>query len=224
MRGDKWPGIRSTISAGAATFRVEDDLLPFLQAVGHFEEFGRGIADPRDVSHGPGIVHLLLVPAMMVAEGPLEPEQLELPARVRREVAAYLDERRLLTSELVLDTPRYTWISVSARLRARPAADRSRVEREASEALYRYLHPAIGGPSGDGWPFGRELFAGELYSQLQQVAGVDVVEQVVLHVVDPSTSEMGPPQTEVLLEANGLLCSWRHDVVIQIPTSRRGSR
>jgi predicted phage baseplate assembly protein len=179
------------------------------------------LSDPRGSTHGPGAVHLLLVPALMLADGPLQPEQLELPARIRREVGAYLDERRLLTCELVLDAPKYTWISVAARLRAKGGADRARVERQCGEALYRYLHPVVGGPDGTGWPFGRELFAGELYSQLQRVAGVDVVEQIVLHIVDPLTGQRGVPQTEVLLDTDGLLCSWTHEVQAQAPLRAR---
>jgi predicted phage baseplate assembly protein len=173
------------------------------------------LADPRGMGHGPGVVHVLLVPALMLPDGPLQPEQLELPPRVRREVAAYLDERRLLTTELVLEAPRYTWVGVEARVRARSGADRARVERQCADALYEYLHPAVGGPDRTGWPFGRELFAGELYSQLQQVSGVDVVEQVVLHTVDPVSGQKGGPQTEILLEPDGLLCSWNHEIRVQ---------
>jgi predicted phage baseplate assembly protein len=178
------------------------------------------IVDPREPTRGPGAVHLLLVPAVMQSDSPLPPELLDLPPRVRREVGTYLDERRLLTCELILGSPRYTWVAVSARVRARQSADRIRVKREAAESLYRYVHPVIGGPDGEGWPFGRELFAGELYSQLQQIPGVDVVEQVVLHIVDPATSQLGPPLTELSIDPDGLLCSWEHDIDVQ-PMSRK---
>ena len=163
----------------------------------------------------PGTVHLQLVPALPEASGPLQPGQLEVPARIRHEVQTYLDERRLLTSELVLEHPTYTWVSVIARVRPRRRVNRARLERDTTEALYRFVHPTTGGADGGGWEFGRELFAGEIYSLLQNVDGVDFVQEVTLHAVDPATRDFGPPSSHLAPAAGGLLASYEHRVRVE---------
>jgi hypothetical protein len=156
-----------------------------------------------------------IVPALPTEATPLTAELVELPARVRAEVQAYLDERRLLTTELVLEAPSYTWLSVVARLRARGSASQQRVQQQALAALYRYIHPTTGGPDGQGWPFGRELVAGELYPVLNAVEGVQFVEEVVLHAVDPATQAVGPASTRLAAVADGLLGSFEHRVLVE---------
>ncbi|HEX8969427.1 MAG TPA: putative baseplate assembly protein, partial [Chloroflexota bacterium] len=163
----------------------------------------------------PGRVRLQLVPAMPTAASPLAVEMTELTPRVRAEVQTYLDDRRLLGSELVLENAAYTWVSAVARVRPRPRANRARLATRAAEAIYRYVHPTTGGPDSTGWPFGRELFAGEIYSILQNVDGVDFVEEVFLHQVEPGTRQFGPPLTRIAPANVGLLCSYEHRVRVE---------
>ena len=132
--------------------------------------------------------------------------------RLQDEVRAFLDERRLLGSELILEGAAYTWVSAIVRVRARPRASRQRIGARAAAAIYRYIHPTRGGPDYQGWPFGRELFAGEIYSILQAIDGVDFVEEVVLHEVEPGTPQFGPPLSRVAPAQGGLLCSFEHRV------------
>jgi predicted phage baseplate assembly protein len=177
---------------------------------------GNGVATPNGLKATlPGTVRLQLVPALPAAEGPLRPEQLEVPARIRHEVQTFLDDRRLLTSELLLEHPSYTWVSILARVRPRRRANRARIERETTAALYRFVHPTTGGTDGEGWPFGRELFAGEVYSLLQGIDGVDFVEEVTLHTVNPTTRDFGPPSTRLAPVADGLLASYEHRVRVE---------
>lgn len=172
----------------------------------------------EDKSSSPGVVRLLLVPALHQTDGPIPIEQLEVPGRQRREVELYLDQRRLLTTEVILDTPKYVWVSVEARVRIRPTAERGRVGRNVVQALYAYVHPGVGGPDGKGWPFGRDLHAGEIYARLQQVEDVEIIENVQLRMVDPLTGEKGEPTLEVHIGPDELLCSWHHQV--DLPTGR----
>jgi predicted phage baseplate assembly protein len=173
----------------------------------------RGIvaSNPADKTRAPGMVRLLLVPAAP-ALGPLSPEALQVSARVRQDVQVYLDERRLLTSEVLLESPTYTWVSVAARVRVRRRSDRARTEQTALETLYRYIHPAVGGPDGRGWPFGRELFVGEIYALLQQVPGIDTVEEVTLQQYEPVSGAYGKPTNRLAVDPNGLICSHEHKV------------
>lgn len=172
---------------------------------------GRGGAEEST----PGRIRLQLVPAMPSGDGPLAVEPTEITPRVRDEVQAFLDDRRLLGSELVLENASYTWISVIARVRPQPRSNRARLTTRAAEAIYRYIHPTTGGPDLVGWPFGRELFAGEIYSILQGIDGVDFVEEVLLHQVDPLTRQFGPPLTRIVPANNGLLCSYEHRVRVE---------
>ena len=89
------------------------------------------------------------------------------------------------------------------------------MERDALDALYRFVHPTIGGAHGEGWAFGRELFAGEIYSVLQTVDGLDFVEEVTLHRVDPATRGFGPAAQRIAPEPNGLLVSYEHRVRVE---------
>jgi predicted phage baseplate assembly protein len=162
----------------------------------------------------PGTVRLQLVPALPAPSGPLRPDDVEVPGWVRQRVKAYLDERRLLTTELELEIPTYTWVTVLARVRASPRASADRVVADAERVLYRFVHPTAGGPDGNGWPFGRDLFAGELYSLLQNVAGVDIVEEVTLQQVDPNTLVFSVPRTRLTPGGAGLLGSYRHQVIV----------
>ena len=170
------------------------------------------IARPNATAGGPGVVELLVIPSLGDIEGAIPPEDLELPLRLRREVEAFLDQRRLITTEVVIGTPPYTWVSVSARIRTRLEADRNRVARDAGRAIYAYLHPTRGGPEGQGWPFDRPLHSGEIYACLQKLPDVDFVEQIALQEVDPLTGEKGPPVTEITPPLGGLLTSHEHSV------------
>jgi predicted phage baseplate assembly protein len=174
----------------------------------------RGLG-PATGGQGPGVVRLLLVPDVPRLNGPVPADLLQVSARVRDDVVAYLDERRLLTCEVVLEAPAYTWVSVVARLRAEPRADRERVAARTAEALYRYLHPSAGGPGTQGWPFGRELFISEIYTLLQREEGVDVVEEAAMYQVDPVTRTFSQPTNRIVPHVDGLVCSYEHRVQVQ---------
>jgi hypothetical protein len=59
------------------------------------------------------------------------------------------------------------------------------------------------------------LFAGEIYSLLQGIDGVDIVEEVTLHRVQPANREFGPPVARLAPADDGLLCSYEHRVRIE---------
>ena len=44
--------------------------------------------------------------------------------------------------------------------------------------LKTFLHPTRGGPNGEGWEFGRDVYITELYETLEGVSGVDHVESL----------------------------------------------
>ena len=160
-------------------------------------------------------MRLLLVPAVPLLNGPVPAGLLEVGARVRQDVQRYLDERRLLTCEVVLEAPAYTWVSVVARVRATPLVDQERLGVRVGEALYQYLHPCAGGPEGNGWAFGRELYVSEVYSLLQRTPGVDIVEEAAMYQVDPVTRTFGQPGNRIAPGEDGLICLYEHRVQVR---------
>jgi hypothetical protein len=68
---------------------------------------------------------------------------------------------------------------------------------------------------GEGWPFGRILYISEIYPILQTIEGVEFVEKVELFpVIDLARGQAGTPVTTINPGSRGLLCSYRHQVVL----------
>jgi predicted phage baseplate assembly protein len=155
----------------------------------------------------PGVVRLLLVPALDPADGRILPEQLRPADSVVQEVQRYLDERRLLTTIVVVGQPAYTAVTVDATLKARASADADRVRQDALVRLNRFLNPLVGGADGNGWPFGRDLFISEIYTILQNTPGVEYLEQVALLVNGKRNA-----QGRISLAEDDLITSGEHQI------------
>ena len=97
----------------------------------------------------------------------------------------------MVGARCIVEPPHYQGITVVARIQARRRARTATVEDAARRALYRYFDPIVGGPDGDGWPFGRPVHVGEVYAVLQRVEGVEYVEDVRLFATDPLTGQRG---------------------------------
>ncbi|HWL34879.1 MAG TPA: putative baseplate assembly protein [Frankiaceae bacterium] len=153
-------------------------------------------------------IRVLLVPDVPVADdGGVPFEDLVLDADTISEVAAMLDEHRCLSARLLVEPPRYQGVTVVAELRAAPGADADRVRGAALTAVNRYVNPLVGGPSGLGWPFGRDLHVGDVYALLQHVPGVAYVEAVRLYPCDPRTKARGDPAERVAVGDGTLVYS-----------------
>jgi predicted phage baseplate assembly protein len=139
------------------------------------------------------------------------------PATLQR-LSAYLDDRRMLGTRLVLEPARYRGVTVVARVRAKRQVSAERLSAELVAALHRYLHPVVGGPDGTGWPFGRPVHQGEVYAVFQRVAGVDYVEQVRLFAVDLRAERPTDELERVVPEPTELIFSFRPDVFVEEAT------
>jgi predicted phage baseplate assembly protein len=171
---------------------------------------------PREIAGSeeppPGVIFLLVIPTISTAEERIPSEQLELSQELKREVKSYLDERRLLTSSLVVSEPRYSWVSVEAKVRVKAKYDPVQVTEDIKKELYRFINPLYGGPEGNGWPFGRDLIVSEVYSRIQSVDGVEYVEHADIYPVDVSTGERGEATQRLVLDRTGVLCSYEHNL------------
>lgn len=168
----------------------------------------------------PGLVRVLLVPALDDTVAVPRPADLRVSDRVRREVEEYLDTRRLLTSVLEVGEPDYVYVSTEIKLVADPKADVDQVVRNVRAQMERFLHPLRGGPNGDGWPFRRALTLADIYAQVQQAHGVAFLLDARIYVSrltdggqNMLTSETLVPNTEgVRVADNELLCTREHRI------------
>ncbi|MFE9775585.1 baseplate J/gp47 family protein [Streptomyces sp. NPDC005931] len=126
----------------------------------------------------PGLVADGCVTVVVVPH--LPPERPEPSQGLLARVGAHLEAARTLGTRIFVTGPRYVTVTVTARLVALPGAAPPDVVRTASAALRRFLHPVTGGPSGRGWPFGRAVRRTELLQLLDDVPGVDHVEDLTL--------------------------------------------
>ncbi len=164
-----------------------------------------------------GDVRLLVVPSVGADAGRLPFESLQPSDEDLQAVAIAVDERRLVGTRVVVEPPRYQGVTVVARLQARPGAPIDAMRDEALAGLHRFLSPVAGGPDGAGWPFGRALRYGEVFALLQQVPGVELVEDLRLFPADPVTGARGEASTEVDVGAQGLVFSYDHQVRVSAP-------
>jgi predicted phage baseplate assembly protein len=163
--------------------------------------------DPADA----GAVRLLVVPACEGDElGRLQFEQLVPDDELLASISQYLDARRVIGTRLLVEPPTFQGITIVVSLRVRPQAVPSWVQAKAKEALYRYFHPIMGGPDGNGWPFGRSINVGEVYAVLQQVEGVAMVEDARLFGADPLSGHRGDAVARIDIGPTCLVYSYEH--------------
>jgi predicted phage baseplate assembly protein len=160
----------------------------------------------------PGVVSVLVVPD---PDDPADPAPMPTEGTLRT-VCAWLDKRRLATTELYVVAPAYREIAVTAELVCRDDADLAEVKQLARTALERYFHPLAGGEDsgpeqdGGGWPFGGDVYY-SLVLQRLLVRGVRRVASLELAL----EGEAFPPCTDVPLEANALLRNGAHAISVR---------
>jgi predicted phage baseplate assembly protein len=162
-----------------------------------------------------GSVRILVVPAASDDRGKLRFEQLIPGGETLQAISERLDSCRLVGTRVLIEPPLYQGVTVVARLRSRPRAAVSRVEAAALEVLFRHLNPITGGPDGHGWPFGRPVQSGEIFSILQAVPGVELVEDVRIFGADPTTGSRGQATQRLEVAANSLVFSYEHQVRVE---------
>ncbi|MDJ0770651.1 MAG: putative baseplate assembly protein [Ilumatobacter sp.] len=172
----------------------------------------RGVAAEDDAGSG---VRILVVPAVADdATGRLRFEQLIPEEDSLRRIAEHLEQRRTIGARVVVEPPRYQGVTVVARVRARRRFAPDALRDDCLRALYDYFHPTRGGPDGDGWPFGRPIHVGEVYSVLQRLPGTDIIEDARLFAADPVTGERGDDVQRLVLDDHALAFSYEHQVMV----------
>jgi hypothetical protein len=150
-----------------------------------------------------GTVTLVIVPEL--------PHAAPSPsAGLLRAVRAYLNRRRVLCTRLIVVAPEYVVVSVTAMVQALPGADAKRLAVDIRAALATFLDPIVGGPSGLGWPFGRDVFRSEILALIDGVSGVDHVTSLEL-----SAEGCEPQCGNICVSPISLVTSGTHTITVE---------
>jgi predicted phage baseplate assembly protein len=152
----------------------------------------------------PGVISIIVVPD---GDGPRP-----MPSDgLLRTVCAYLDPRRLITTELRVLAPRYQHVVIRGEVIASDEADLAEVSTAVNETLRQFFHPLTGGEGGDGWPFGGTVHYSRVYQRVFGVPGVARISQLTIAV----DGEEHEACTDASLAPHALLYSTDHDVNVR---------
>jgi predicted phage baseplate assembly protein len=143
-----------------------------------------GPAEPGSVA---GAVTLMVVPAA----DPVHPQAPRPDARTLAAVCAWLDPRRLITTDVRVTGPRYRGLWISVALSPAPDAALAEVRQRVREALQAFLSPlphdgAAPGPGGieditpGGWPARAPVLQAQLLAVVARVPGVLLVSELLV--------------------------------------------
>jgi len=143
---------------------------------------GRAHCLPRHLPHQrldeiPGVVTLIVIPAY----DPLHPDEPEPDRDQLQRVCAWLEPRRLVTTELYITPPTYVRLSVAVSVEAEADVGEDTLRNQVELALRQLLAPLPPfGPDGQGWPFGRDVGERDLEAAVLRVQGVRLVNGVLI--------------------------------------------
>ena len=150
-----------------------------------------------------GVITVLVLPYLPAARPMPSPGLLAA-------VAGWLNRRRALGTRVEVAGPTYVEVRVRARVRACPGVAREALAGRLRDALEAFFHPLGGGPEGGGWPFGRAVYASEVYQVLDQTEGADHVLALELIGCD------GEPRCDNLcLPPAGLPSAGVHEISVE---------
>ncbi|MFE5867393.1 hypothetical protein ACFQ6V_01935 [Streptomyces roseifaciens] len=176
------------------------------------------------------LLHVLLVPRTDA-----DPErkpiagEFEIPADVLTRVSAVVDASRLLGERLGVGPPRYHSFGVTATVRpwSSTEEDEARARQAAERALRRFFHPTAGGADGRGWPWGRRVHVGDVFTALEPLPELRGTLAVGLTLppaqgdedidIDDGDGDGGRPVTSVEVSDGGLVLLDGVDITVARP-------
>ncbi|MDJ0726167.1 MAG: putative baseplate assembly protein [Prochloraceae cyanobacterium] len=168
----------------------------------------------------PGVINILVVPngdktGIDRGEG-IAPDLLQLTAALSETTLAYLNERKLLGTQIRLTEPEYVGVTVETQIGLEPRYNNPQAKEmlrsQLEVALYRFLNPLTGGLEGNGWPFGRVLYVSDLIALFQKIAGVRYIGPVLLYQIRRRGNDWRrgtEPIQSIDPGSRGTICSWR---------------
>jgi predicted phage baseplate assembly protein len=191
---------------------------------------------PGELSEGSaGTVTVLVVPSVPDALRAGDLSSLRLDDSLQAEIRSYLDKYRLLTTSLHVREPSYTGVKVKARIVPQDFFQPAEVQQRVMDELKRYITPLPvdekapllkADETWEGWQFGRDLFAAEIISLIQQIPLVKYVLDVEIHqrsvipveekwMYDEAPKpELKKVENVLMVPDDSLLCSLDHEVEI----------
>jgi len=161
------------------------------------------------IGQSPGSVTVLLVPHVPFEDSINAP--IDLQSHIAAAVLRFLDERRLITTEVFTAAPPYHKITVRATLVAEAGESVNDTRNAAVLSLQRYFHALVGGADGTGWPFGGTIFFSRVFERLLNVPGIERAVSVALSLDDGDFVEC----QDIPIGQGDLLFSGTHIVVVQ---------
>jgi len=145
----------------------------------------------------PGVVTVLILPHLPA--GRPVPSASTLTA-----VSAYLGRRRTLGTRIEVAGPTYVEVQVRAHVEACTGVDPAALKERLRASLTALFHPLTGSPAGTGWPFGRTVYATEVYQALDETEGADHVTSLELIKGDgePTCGNLCLPPTGLVDEGD----------------------
>lgn len=162
-----------------------------------------------------GSLRVLVVPAAAAGSGRLRFEQLVPAEQTLEKIRRRLDETRIIGSRVLVEPPRYTGITIVARIKCLARFSPAKLQDAILDALYGYFHPISGGSDGAGWPFGRPVNIGEIYAVVQAVRGTELIQDLRLFGADPVTGKRGDAVQVLPLEPHSLVFSFDHQIRVE---------
>jgi predicted phage baseplate assembly protein len=152
----------------------------------------------------PGVITVIVVPNSE------EPNPIPSEGTLRT-VCAYLDQRRILTTEVYVVRPTYQQVKIDVEVIIKDNADLAEVKPAIEESLLNYFHPLKGGEDDQGWPFGATIFYSRVHQRVFAVPGVQTIKRLTIYL----DGEEAPECRDVDLKPGALAFSTEHQVNVQ---------
>ena len=98
----------------------------------------------------------------------------------------FLNERKLLTTRLHIVEPLYVSVAITTEIVVEDGAKAEEIKENAENEVNLFFHPLHSGKywGGKGWPFARGIYLSELYKILDDLEGVDYIENLLINNSD----------------------------------------
>jgi len=159
----------------------------------------------------PGVVTVIVVPDVA------SPAPMPSPGLLRT-VCAYLDARRLITTELYVTAPTYVPVAITLGVLAQPDSDVSVVKQAVEDAISAFLDPRSGGSDGLGWPFGGTIYFVDI---LRTALVIDVIRVADLVITLNGTD--APACADVPIPTGALLAVQSVDATVTTDPTALGA-
>ncbi len=196
------------------------------------------IPQGKDGRLPPGMIEILIVPAVVDSLKVGDLSKLHVDEPLIDEVHRHLDKYRLLTTTLQIREPNYVGVQVSAEIVPADYSSPEVVRARVNDRLKLFICSLnivenqagldeLMGDGWEGWPFGRNLYAAEIFSLIQRVPGVKHVldvqfntrtvipEEEQFRAEEQADENLDLVEEKVLrVPEDSLLCSLNHKINI----------